>query len=163
MARHKGINYLGKQSKEGICVAISIINALKWAGNKTITGAHIPYVYRQAGNPGEGTMVSKVLAVLRNRCKKYLKVQYRMHLKGRELLTWLESGNAAILDYFITDEKGSEIGHSVFLLNDGDSILFFNDFGKGLSRVNKKRFVKEFFKQTEFYPGAYLLRKTNGS
>lgn len=161
MAHYKGINYLGKQQKEGVCVAISIINALKWAGNTSITAEHLDYVYKKAGNPGEGTDSRKVLKVLKYHCKKYLKVRYKSHCKSAEVLSWLEQGNTVILDYFIQDEKDAEIGHSIFLAAvENDRVVIINDFGKAIYKMSIKRFKKEMFRLSENYPGAYFLRKT---
>lgn len=162
MAYYKGINYIGKQRKEGVCVAISIINALKWAGNKTISASHIEHVYKKAGNPGEGTVASKVLKVLRFHCKKYLIVTYSQPANSQQVIQWLREGNTAILDYFCVEEKDSEIGHSIFLSGiESDKVVIINDFGKSIYKMNVKRFKKELFKKSDNYPGVYFIRKTN--
>ena len=164
MATYKGINYL-KQRKEGYCVAISIINALKWAGAKNISEKDLDFIYKKAGNPGSdnGTPQLKVTKALKM-CKKYLKSRYVKHPKFREINSWLKKGNAFIFDYFVEYHANIEIGHSVFVLYDENKktnkFVVINDYGKTIVFINEEKF-KKFFKKTKHYPAGYFIERAN--
>lgn len=164
MSRHRGINYI-KQRKAGYCVAISIINALKWAGAKRVTEKNLEFIYKEAGKPGgkDGTKKKKVDKALK-KCKKYFSSKYVKHPPLRSLFNWLTRGNAIILDYYVEDHHDLEIGHSVLVFLDNNrrtnKVVVVNNSAKGISFLKKTEF-KKLLKKTDYYHTAYLIRKVN--
>jgi len=158
---YKGVNYL-KQKREETCVSVAIINALKWAGSKSVSDKHVKSVHRLIWKNKTYTQISNIRNVLK-KCTKYFSAVYKKHPTVEELLSHLEKENTALLFSYFFRHHNDEIeeGHCILVLKHSPNklVLVNESLQKPVKIITLKTFKSKYMKKTECYPDAFLLEK----
>lgn len=153
-----GKNFINRQKREGVCVAVSVVNALKWAGSKTATYKHVEYINKKIHGISSETKESKVREVL-NKCLKYFSFVYKKYPSLKEIKNHLKTENSAIiLSYFCSLENGDEVGHAVLVFEKDGKVYVLNERKKNIV-FTWEEFRERFMKKTQHYPSVYKLNK----
>lgn len=155
---YRGINYITFQRKHDTCVAISIVNALKWSG-RAATEKDVMYIHRHVWKKDTYTKISNIRSVL-NRAKRHFTFTYKKHPSLASIREFLQDNDKAIIfSHFTSNQKNVEEGHSVFVLgHDANHVCIMNYESK--KRIMSYRKFARLLKKTHCYPDVFYLEKT---